>query len=178
MIDDPHVARHVANARQVTEFLSKHPAVSWVNYPELSESRYRALSQEYLPKGPGAIFTFGIKGGREAGRKLIENVQLLSHLANVGDCKSLIIYLPLFAIRSLVPRPSSRKHARSIAQHHCSGPRKRARTTCSPRRGGEGNFFYEGAPRVKPPGAGFWFTVFFSFSFLQAVTDRHIGATS
>jgi O-acetylhomoserine (thiol)-lyase len=84
--------RHVANARQVAEFLGKHPAVSWVNYPELPESPYRALSRKYLPKGPGAIFTFGIKGGREAGRKLIENVQLLSHLANVGDCKSLIIH--------------------------------------------------------------------------------------
>jgi O-acetylhomoserine (thiol)-lyase len=84
--------RHVANARKVAEFLANHPAVSWVNYPELPESPYRALSQKYLPKGPGAIFTFGIKGGREAGRKLIENVQLLSHLANVGDCKSLIIH--------------------------------------------------------------------------------------
>ena len=84
--------RHVANARKAAEFLSSHPAVSWVNYPELPKSPYRALSQKYLPKGPGAIFTFGIKGGRDAGRKLIENVQLLSHLANVGDCKSLIIH--------------------------------------------------------------------------------------
>ena len=84
--------RHVANARKVAEFLHKHPAVSWVNYPGLSQSPYHALAQKYLPKGPGAIFTFGIKGGREAGRKLIENVQLLSHLANVGDCKSLVIH--------------------------------------------------------------------------------------
>jgi O-acetylhomoserine (thiol)-lyase len=84
--------RHVANAGKVAEFLNNHPAVSWVNYPALPQSPYRALSQKYLPKGPGAIFTFGIKGGREAGRKLIENVQLLSHLANVGDCKSLIIH--------------------------------------------------------------------------------------
>jgi O-acetylhomoserine (thiol)-lyase len=84
--------RHVANARKVAEFLSHHPAVGWVNYPALPDSPYRALSQKYLPKGPGAIFTFGIKGGRDAGRKLIENVQLLSHLANVGDCKSLIIH--------------------------------------------------------------------------------------
>jgi O-acetylhomoserine (thiol)-lyase len=84
--------RHVANARKVAQFLGEHPAVSWVNYPEMPQSPYRALSQKYLPKGPGAIFTFGIKGGREAGRKLIENVQLLSHLANVGDCKSLIIH--------------------------------------------------------------------------------------
>jgi O-acetylhomoserine (thiol)-lyase len=84
--------RHVSNARKVAEFLSNHPAVSWVNYPALPDSPYRALAQKYLPKGPGAIFTFGIKGGRDAGRKLIENVQLLSHLANVGDCKSLIIH--------------------------------------------------------------------------------------
>jgi O-acetylhomoserine (thiol)-lyase len=84
--------RHVANARKVAQFLGEHPAVGWVNYPEMPQSPYRALSQKYLPKGPGAIFTFGIKGGREAGRKLIENVQLLSHLANVGDCKSLIIH--------------------------------------------------------------------------------------
>jgi O-acetylhomoserine (thiol)-lyase len=84
--------RHVANARKVANFLNQHPAVSWVNYPELAQNPYRALAQKYLPKGPGAIFTFGIKGGRDAGRKLIENVQLLSHLANVGDCKSLIIH--------------------------------------------------------------------------------------
>lgn len=84
--------RHVSNARKVARFLNEHPAVSWVNYPELPQSPYRALASKYLPKGPGAIFTFGIKGGREAGRKLIENVQLLSHLANVGDCKSLIIH--------------------------------------------------------------------------------------
>ena len=84
--------RHVANARKVAEFLSTHPAVSWVNYPALPGSPYRTLCEKYLPKGPGAIFTFGIKGGREAGRKMIESVQLFSHLANVGDCKSLIIH--------------------------------------------------------------------------------------
>jgi O-acetylhomoserine (thiol)-lyase len=84
--------RHVANARRVAEFLHEHPAVSWVNYPGLPDSPYHSLARKYLPKGPGAIFTFGIKGGREAGRRLIENVQLLSHLANVGDCKSLIIH--------------------------------------------------------------------------------------
>jgi O-acetylhomoserine (thiol)-lyase len=84
--------RHVANARKVAEFLKSHPAVAWVNYPGLPDSPYHALARKYLPKGPGAIFTFGIRGGREAGRKLIENVQLLSHLANVGDCKTLIIH--------------------------------------------------------------------------------------
>jgi O-acetylhomoserine (thiol)-lyase len=84
--------RHVANARKAAEFLKSHPAVGWVNYPGFPESPYHSLCQKYLAKGPGAIFTFGIKGGREAGRRLIENVQLLSHLANVGDCKSLIIH--------------------------------------------------------------------------------------
>jgi O-acetylhomoserine (thiol)-lyase len=84
--------RHVANAQKAAEFLQRHPAVTWVNYPGLPASPYHALSRKYLPKGPGAIFTFGIKGGRDAGRALIENVQLLSHLANVGDCKSLIIH--------------------------------------------------------------------------------------
>jgi O-acetylhomoserine (thiol)-lyase len=84
--------RHVANARRVAEFLNTHQAVKWVNYPGLPDSPYHELSLKYLPKGPGAIFTFGIKGGRDAGKKLIENVQLFSHLANVGDCKSLIIH--------------------------------------------------------------------------------------
>jgi O-acetylhomoserine (thiol)-lyase len=84
--------RHVANAQKAAEFLQRHPAVTWVNYPGLADSPYHALAKKYLPHGPGAIFTFGIKGGREAGRTLIENVQLLSHLANVGDCKSLIIH--------------------------------------------------------------------------------------
>ena len=63
-----------------------------MNYPGFPESPYYELCKKYFPVGPGAIFTFGIKGGREAGKKLIENVQLLSHLANVGDCKSLIIH--------------------------------------------------------------------------------------
>ena len=66
--------------------------MSWVNFPGLPSSPYHKLARKYLPKGPGSIFTFGIKGAREAGKKLIENVQLFSHLANVGDCKSLIIH--------------------------------------------------------------------------------------
>jgi O-acetylhomoserine (thiol)-lyase len=84
--------RHVSNARHVAEYLKSHKAVTWVNYPDFPDSPYHALCKKYLPEGPGAIFTFGIKGGREAGKKLIESVQLLSHLANVGDCKSLIIH--------------------------------------------------------------------------------------
>jgi O-acetylhomoserine (thiol)-lyase len=84
--------RHVANARRVAEFLGSHPAVEYVNYPSLPASPYHYLAQKYLPKGAGSIFTFGLKGGRPAGKRLIESVQLFSHLANVGDCKSLIIH--------------------------------------------------------------------------------------
>lgn len=84
--------RHVANARRVAEFLDGHPAVDYVNYPSLPGKHYHDLAQKYLPRGTGSIFTFGIKGGRPAGKRLIESVQLFSHLANVGDCKSLIIH--------------------------------------------------------------------------------------
>jgi O-acetylhomoserine (thiol)-lyase len=84
--------RHVQNARRVAEHLAQHPAVEYVNYPGLPSNRYHRLAQKYLPKGAGSIFTFGIKGGREAGRKFIEAVQLFSHLANVGDAKSLVIH--------------------------------------------------------------------------------------
>ena len=88
--------RHVANAVAVAEFLAAHPRVEWVSYPGLAASPYHALAQQYLPKGAGSIFTFGIrggeKGGRRAGEKFIESVQFLSHLANVGDAKSLVIH--------------------------------------------------------------------------------------
>jgi O-acetylhomoserine (thiol)-lyase len=84
--------QHSRNALQVAKWLEKHPAVSWVNFPGLKSSRYNALAAKYLPKGCGAIMTFGIKGGLQAGRRLIDSVQLLSHLANIGDAKSLIIH--------------------------------------------------------------------------------------
>jgi O-acetylhomoserine (thiol)-lyase len=84
--------RHVANTRAVTAFLTEHPAVTWVNYPGLPESPSFALAQRYLPKGAGAVLTFGIKGGLDAGRRFIEKLQLFSHLANVGDAKSLVIH--------------------------------------------------------------------------------------
>jgi O-acetylhomoserine (thiol)-lyase len=84
--------RHVSNARHVAEYLKNHEAVTWVNYPGFPDSPYYDLCKKYFPVGPGAIFTFDIKSGREARKKLIENVQLFSHLANVGDCKSLIIH--------------------------------------------------------------------------------------
>jgi len=84
--------QHSRNALRVTEWLETNPAVSWVKYPGLKSSPYRALSQKYLPQGQGSIVTFGIKGSAEAGRKLIDSVKIFSHLANLGDAKSLIIH--------------------------------------------------------------------------------------
>ncbi|MED1750727.1 homocysteine synthase [Bacillus zhangzhouensis] len=84
--------RHSENALKTAQFLQDHPLVEWVSYPGLEGHESYELAQTYLPKGQGAILTFGIKGGREAGKKLIDSVQLFSHLANVGDSKSLIIH--------------------------------------------------------------------------------------
>jgi O-acetylhomoserine (thiol)-lyase len=84
--------RHVANAQNVAEFLAAHPAVSWVNYAGLPSSPYHALAKKYLPKGAGSVFTFGVKGGYEAGVKIVESCELFSHLANIGDTRSLIIH--------------------------------------------------------------------------------------
>jgi O-acetylhomoserine (thiol)-lyase len=83
---------HCSNALAMAEWLGKHPAISWVKYPGLKSSPYYALAQKYMPKGQGSIVTFGIKGGLEAGKKLIDNVKIFSHLANLGDAKSLIIH--------------------------------------------------------------------------------------
>jgi O-acetylhomoserine (thiol)-lyase len=84
--------RHVANAQRVAEFLEQHPKVSWVTYPGLASHPDHARAKKYLPKGAGAIMGFGVKGGKEAGRRFIENLKLFSHLANVGDAKSLAIH--------------------------------------------------------------------------------------
>ncbi|CAG7639722.1 O-acetyl-L-homoserine sulfhydrylase [Paenibacillus solanacearum] len=84
--------RHSSNALKVAQFLENNDAVAWVNYAGLPSHSSYELAQKYLPKGQGAILTFEIKGGVEAGRKVINNVQLFSHLANVGDSKSLIIH--------------------------------------------------------------------------------------
>jgi O-acetylhomoserine (thiol)-lyase len=84
--------RHVENARRVVAFLHAHESVAWVSYPELPEHADYALAQQLLPKGAGAIITFGIKGGRAAGRRFIEALRVFSHLANVGDAKSLVIH--------------------------------------------------------------------------------------
>jgi O-acetylhomoserine (thiol)-lyase len=76
----------------VAQFLKAHPAVSWVRYPGLPDDPSHELARRYLPRGTGAIFTFGVKGGYEAGKAVINNVKLFSHLANVGDARSLIIH--------------------------------------------------------------------------------------
>ncbi len=84
--------RHVQNAQTVAEFLESHPAVSWVSYAGLKSSPWHTLAKKYLPKGAGSVFTFGLKGGYQAGIKCVETVELFSHLANVGDTRSLIIH--------------------------------------------------------------------------------------
>ncbi|NLY74842.1 MAG: homocysteine synthase [Firmicutes bacterium] len=84
--------RHSENALKVARFLQSHPKVAWVNYPGLPDSREYPKAQKYLPNGAGAIIGFGVKGGKEAGIAFINNVKLLSHLANIGDAKSLVIH--------------------------------------------------------------------------------------
>jgi len=84
--------RHVRNAEQIAHFLAEHPLVGWVSYPGLPDSPYRALKEKYLPKGAGAVMTFGVNGGRETGARFIEELRLISHLANIGDAKTLVIH--------------------------------------------------------------------------------------
>ncbi len=91
--------RHCANALRVAKHLKEHDKVTWVSYAGLSDDPYHAMAQKYCPKGAGAVFTFGVKGGYDAGVKLVSSVNLFSHLANVGDTRSLIIH------------PSSTTHA-------------------------------------------------------------------
>ncbi|MHB8125443.1 MAG: homocysteine synthase [Desulfitobacteriaceae bacterium] len=86
------VERHVFNTKKVVEFLQNHPQVTWVNYPSLEGNKYHELALKYLPKGAGSIFTFGIKGGVEAGKKFIDSLEIFSLLANVADAKSLVIH--------------------------------------------------------------------------------------
>jgi O-acetylhomoserine (thiol)-lyase len=83
---------HVANAQRVAEFLDQHPAVAWVAYAGLPDSPWHERAQKYTPKGPGAVFSFGLHGGRDAGRAFIEACRLCSHLANIGDARTLVIH--------------------------------------------------------------------------------------
>ena len=80
--------RHIENTLALVEYLQGHPQVAWVNHPSLPAHRSHELAKKYLPKGAGSIVSFGVKGGREAGKAFIENVELASHLANVGDAKT------------------------------------------------------------------------------------------
>lgn len=84
--------KHSDNALAVAKHLQKHPAVAWVSYPGLEGDHYHALAKRYTPKGAGAVFTFGLKGGYDAGIALVKNLKLFSHLANVGDTRSLVIH--------------------------------------------------------------------------------------
>ncbi len=86
------MARHIENTRKLVSFLDEHSAVEWVSYPEHPSHPDHELAKKLLPKGSGAVFSFGVKGGRAAGQRVIERVELFSHLANVGDAKSLIIH--------------------------------------------------------------------------------------
>jgi O-acetylhomoserine (thiol)-lyase len=84
--------KHCENAQAVAEWLVRHPDVAWVSYPGLAGDRYHNLAKKYVPKGAGSVFTFGLKAGYDAGIKLVSNVKLFSHLANIGDTRSLIIH--------------------------------------------------------------------------------------
>jgi O-acetylhomoserine (thiol)-lyase len=99
--------RHSRNAQAVAEFLAKHPAAVWVNYPGLPNHPDQANVKKYLPDGQGGIVGFGIKGGKEAGQKLINSVKLFSHLANIGDAKSLIIHPATTTHSQLTPEEQS-----------------------------------------------------------------------
>ena len=86
------VERHVENTRKVVDFLVNHPKIAYVNYPELPNSPYKALADKYFPNGVGAVFTFGVKGGKEEGIKFVDALEILSNPANVADAKSLVIH--------------------------------------------------------------------------------------
>lgn len=95
--------KHCDNAQNVAEFLVQHPKVDWVSYAGLPTDRYHLLAKKYLPKGAGSVFTFGLKGGYQAGLKFVEAVQIFSHLANIGDTRSLVIHPASTTHRQLTP---------------------------------------------------------------------------
>jgi O-acetylhomoserine (thiol)-lyase len=95
--------RHVKNAQAVAEYLERHKAVSWVSFAGLRSSPFHELARKYMPKGAGSVFTFGLKGGYAAGVALVEGVEMLSHLANIGDTRSLILHPASTTHRQLTP---------------------------------------------------------------------------
>jgi O-acetylhomoserine (thiol)-lyase len=102
--------RHLENALKIAQWLEAHASVEWVKYPSLESSPYRSLCKKYAPKGGGAVFSFGIRGGYEAGKKFINNLKIFSHLANVGDARSLVIH------------PASTTHQQlSLAEQEAAG---------------------------------------------------------
>jgi O-acetylhomoserine (thiol)-lyase len=96
--------KHSENALKIAQFLKQHPLVNWVNYPGLLDNPNHKIASKYLKNGYGGIVGFGIKGGLEAGKKFIENVKLLSHLANIGDAKSLVIHPASTTHQQLTPK--------------------------------------------------------------------------
>ncbi len=96
--------QHCKNAKAVAKFLDKHPDVAWVNYAGLKDSLYHHLANKYCPEGAGAVFTFGLKGGYDAGVNLVRNVNLFSHLANIGDTRSLVIHPASTTHSQLTPK--------------------------------------------------------------------------
>lgn len=100
--------RHVSNALAVARYLESHPLVSWVKYPGLEANPYHALAQKYMPKGAGAVFSFGLKGGYDAGKQFVDSLRVFSHLANVGDARSLVIH------------PSSTTHQQLTAEQQAA----------------------------------------------------------
>ena len=84
--------RHCENALAVAQFLSDHPKVSWVNYPGLKDNKYHALVEKYLPKGASSLLSFGVAGGLDGGIKFIDQIQFISHVANIGDAKTLVVH--------------------------------------------------------------------------------------
>lgn len=99
----PRMDRHVANALAVATFLEGDSRVEWVKYPGLGSSPYNALAKKYLPKGPGAVFSFALKGGAEAGKRFVDALKVFSHLANVGDARSLVIQPAVTTHQQLTP---------------------------------------------------------------------------
>jgi O-acetylhomoserine (thiol)-lyase len=102
------MARHTENARAVAEYLAGHPSVSWVRYPIFDDNPWTSLAARYLPEGPGSVFTFGVKGGYAAAVDFIAGVELASHLANVGDAKTLVIH-PASTTHQQVPVEARRE---------------------------------------------------------------------
>ena len=103
--------RHCANALAVARYLEAHPKVAWVSYAGLESNPFHALAQKYLPRGAGAVFTFGLKGGYDAGLKVVDKVNMFSHLANIGDTRSLIIHPASTTHRQLTDEQKTRAGA-------------------------------------------------------------------